>query len=311
MLIAPFRTNGVVEDVPGVGSITALGGDRGEWFLLSMDGLYLSSILQDSKGDVTLDETFVGQESFGGFIWRDEKGRVLAQLGGPSYRIHEVLGLETTRKNTISLDITAPQIEAGSRIALARQSAGQKEPSELKIARVATLPTSPVEPDGNEPLIAGAADFTVREEGDPTRRFRATLAHDGTNLAAMFVVNDSSPWKNAEGRFTHAFIGGDSVDLQFDVPGRGPVRLLAAPVGGQNTAVYWQKTAPQKDNPQTYVVGNNAAGASEFRHCAPHWQAPKSRTKSATTVTACCSQFLSPNWALTRPKPMKSKAWSA
>ena len=29
VLIAPFRTNGVVENVPGVGSITAIGGDRG------------------------------------------------------------------------------------------------------------------------------------------------------------------------------------------------------------------------------------------------------------------------------------------
>ncbi|MDQ3812760.1 MAG: hypothetical protein M3347_02270, partial [Armatimonadota bacterium] len=264
LLIAPFRTNGVVEDVPGVGSITALGGDRGEWFLLSMDGLYLSSILQDSKGDATRDENFIGQESFGGFIWRDEKGRVLVQLGGPSYRIHEVLGLETTSKNTLSLDVSAAQIEEGWRIAQARQGAGQKEPSELKIARVAALPAAPADPDGSGPLIAGAADFTVREEGDPTRRFRAALAHDGTNLAAMFMVNDASPWKNAEGRYTHAFIGGDSVDVQLDVPGRGPIRLLAAPIGGKNTAVYWQKTAPQQDNPQTYVVGNNATGASSF-----------------------------------------------
>jgi len=264
LLIAPFRTNGVVEDVPGVGSVTALGGDRGEWFLLSMDGLYLSNLFQDIKGEATLDENFIGAESFGGFVWRDEKGRVLVQAGGPSYRIHEVSGLETTRKNTLSLDVSAAQIEAGARIAVARLNSGQQEPSELKIARVAALPPAPADLDGNGPLVAGAPDFTVREDGDPTRRFRAALAHDGTNLAVQFVVNDSSPWKNAEGRFTHAFIGGDSVDLQLDVPGRGPIRLLAASIGGQNTAVYWQKTAPQKDNPQTYIVGNNAANASSF-----------------------------------------------
>jgi len=68
VLIAPFRANGVVESVPGVGSITALGGDRGEWFMITFDGLYLSSLFQDLKGDPTLDETFLGGESFGGLI---------------------------------------------------------------------------------------------------------------------------------------------------------------------------------------------------------------------------------------------------
>jgi hypothetical protein len=105
VLIAPFRANGVIEDVPGVGSVTALGGDRGEWFLMTMDGIFLSAICQDSKGHVTLDETFIGQESFGGFIWRDTKtGNVYVQLGGPSYRIMNVNGLETCEK--LSADLT-------------------------------------------------------------------------------------------------------------------------------------------------------------------------------------------------------------
>src|SRR5690606_20337413 len=43
VLIAPFRTNGVVEGVPGVDSVTMLQGDRGEWFMLSFDGLYITS----------------------------------------------------------------------------------------------------------------------------------------------------------------------------------------------------------------------------------------------------------------------------
>jgi len=80
----------------------------------------------------------------------------------------------------------------------------------------------------------------------------------------MWQVNDINPWKNGEGRFTHAFVGGDSVDLKLDVPGRGPIRLLAAPVGGENTVVYWQKTAPQPDNPTTYVVNTNGANAQKF-----------------------------------------------
>lgn len=264
VLIAPFRSNGVVEDVPGVGAITAIGGDRGEWFLLSMDGMYLSSILQDSKAEVTLDETFTGQESFGGFIWRDEKGRVLAQLGGISYRIMEISGLETTRKNVQTVEVSDTQIAEGQKIAAARQTIGVQEPETLKIARVAALPRAPITPDSKEELIAGAASFTVQETGDPTRRFRAVLAHDGQNLAVMWQVNDINPWKNGEGRFTHAFVGGDSVDLKLDVPGRGPIRILSAPIGGENTVIYWQKAAAQQDNPTTYVVGNNQVNAQRF-----------------------------------------------
>ena len=266
LLIAPFRTNGVVEEVPGVGSITAVGGDRGQWFLMSLDGIYLSSLFQDSKGEVTLDETFLGQESFGGFLWRDEKGRVLVQIGGNSFTILELTGLDTVRSETQSLTLTADQIAQGVKLAESHHAASPKEPETLTIAKLAKLPRVPASPEttNRQSLIEGAETARIQEPGDPTRWFRVALAHDGKNLAISYQVNDANPWKNGEGRFDHAFIGGDSVDLKLDVPGRGPVRLLAAPVGGENTVVYWQKKATQKENPTTYVVPNNQANAQRF-----------------------------------------------
>lgn len=264
VLIAPFRTNGVVEGVPGVGSITALGGDRGEWFLLSMDGLYLSSILQDSKADITMDETLTGQESFGGFIWRDERGRILVQLGGPSYRIMQVLGLETTRKQVMQVSVTAEQLAAGQKIATARLQAAGGEPKELIIAKVAALPADAADADAakDQPLLPGAADVLIKQRGDASRWFRVALAHDGKDLAVAWQVADASPWKNGSNRFTHAFIGGDCVDLKLDVPGRGPVRVLAAPLNGKDSAVYFQARASDKSTRSTYMVGNNAANAT-------------------------------------------------
>jgi hypothetical protein len=266
LLIAPFRTNGVVENVPGVGSITAIGGDRGEWFLISLDGLYLSSILQDIKSDVTLDETFVGPESFGGFIWRDPQGRVLAQLGGTSYRLVEILGLETVRKSIQKISVDKAQIAAGIALASERAAAQPGEPTTLQIARVDKVPTEPVAPDSRsaESLIEGAETARVQEAGDPSRWFRVALAHDGKSLAVSWQVNDPSPWKNGEGQFTHAFIGGDGVDLQLDIPGRGPIRLFTAPIAEKPTVVYWQKQAETKANPTTYVVANNPANAQDF-----------------------------------------------
>ena len=266
VLIAPFRTNGVVEDVPGVGAITALAGDRGEWFLLSMDGLYLSSILQDTKGEITLDDTFVGQESFGGFIWKDEKGRILVQLGGASYRIMEIKGLETTRKQVFSVDVTAEQIDAGRKIAAGRMEAAGVEAKELTIAKVATLPAAAVAGDlpKDQLLLARVPEVLVKERGDASRWWRAALAHDGKDLMIVWQVADSSPWKNGAGSFTHAFIGGDCVDVKLQAPGRGVMRILVAPIEGKDTVVYFQQKAAVKDNPVTYVVGNNTTNATNL-----------------------------------------------
>ena len=266
VLIAPFRTNGLVEGVPGVGSITALGGDRGEWFLMTMDGIFLSSILQDAKGDITMDGTFTGQESFGGFLWKDERGRTLAQLGGPSYLIVEIKGLETTRKQVLTVVVSQQQIDAGRAIAEARQRAAGKEPSELVIAKLATLPTEGVPADlaKDQPLLAGATDTLVRMTGDPSRWFRTALAQDGKDLVVAWQVADASPWENGSTRFTHAFIGGDCVDLKLDVPGRGPLRLLVAPLAEKNTVVYSQAKAAQQDGRVTYMVGNNPANATNL-----------------------------------------------
>jgi hypothetical protein len=267
LLIAPFRTNGVVEDLPGIGSMTALGGDRGEWFLLSMDGLYVSSISQDIRGNTLPDETYIGGESFGGFIWRDrDTGRVLIQLGGPSYRIMELIGLDTGVRETISLNVTQEQIAEGAALAQSMQQSDEPEPEALKIAKVKRLPTEApaVGADTSQPLIAGGVDLRVSEAGNAQRWFRASLAHDGKTLAVAYQVADDSPWQNAADQYTHAFIGGDAVDLQLDVPGRGPIRLLVANIAGKGTAVYSQRDAASSADAVTYVVANNPANATRL-----------------------------------------------
>jgi hypothetical protein len=168
------------------------------------------------------------------------------------------------RKQQISLKIDSAQIEQGQRLAAAARGAGNPEPEALTVKKIDRLPTQPIAADlaNDEALIAGVPDVRVQERGNPSRWFRTALAHDGRDLVVAWQVADPSPWKNSAGQFTHAFIGGDCVDLKLDVPGRGPVRLLVAAVGGKNTAVYFQKTAEAKDNPTTYSVANNVANSS-------------------------------------------------
>ncbi|MGE9295622.1 MAG: hypothetical protein ACQKBV_04980, partial [Puniceicoccales bacterium] len=266
LLIAPFRTKGVVEDVPGVGSITALAGDRGEWFLMSLDGLFLASIFQDAKGEVELNEQFIGQEAFGGFLWRDEQGRVLAQIGKASFYIMEVKGLETMRKETQAIDATSEKIAEGIKIAQENRTQAYQEPETLTIAKVnrlgnlAPLPSTSVD----QTLIPGADTARIQEAGDPSRWFRVAMAYDDQKLGVAFQVNDSNPWVNGEGRFTHAFIGGDAVDVKLELPERGAIRILAAPLVSGDTVAYWQVEADESENPTTYVVSNNPANAKQF-----------------------------------------------
>ncbi len=265
VLIAPFRANGVVEAVPGVGSMTALGGDRGEWFLMSMDGLFVSSLCQDIKGNVTLDETFIGAESFGGFIWRDTlTGKVLVQLGGASYRIMEVTGLQSCVRQQVVLDVTDEQVRQGVALVQRRQQSEAVEPDSVRIATLRSVPAeaAPVVQSLSVPLIPGALDVRVTEKGNPAVGWRAALARHGRDLVVAWQVADASPWQNGEQRFTHAFIGGDAVDLKLDVPGRGPVRLLVAPLDGKATAIYSQAKAEIPRNRTTYVVANNPANAT-------------------------------------------------
>lgn len=267
LLIAPFRTNGVVEGVPGAGSITALGGDRGEWFIVSMDGLYISSICQDIKGNVVLDETLTGGESFGGFLWRDATtGKVMVQLGGASYRLMEVTGLETCVREKRSLQLDEAAIRAGIAIAQERQREQGVESARLRIASIRNIPAEPVPvmQPLSKPLLDGAVDVKVGEPGNPAVWWRAAMGVTGKDLVVMWQVADTSPWKNSEGQFTHAFIGGDAVDVQLDIPGRGPVRILGAKVGGKDTVVYWQAQSDKPDNPVTYSVQNNLTNATPF-----------------------------------------------
>lgn len=269
LLIAPFRTNGVVEDIPGIGSATVLQGDRGEWFMLSMDGLYVTSLFQDIKGKLTMDETLIDGESFGGHFWRVSdgplKGKVLVQSGKTSYSIFEVKNMETIRRQTVLLEVSADAIVRGQAIAAAGRAQAVEEGA-LVISKVAHLPSKvPSATLARDKALVDGQPFTlVVEAGNPSRWFKVSLLADAKDLALVWQVADPSPWRNGADVFTHAFAGGDAVDFQLVSPTQGAIRLLAAPIDGRAQAVYWRQTAPAKENAQTYVVANNPANARRF-----------------------------------------------
>jgi len=269
VLIAPFRTNGVVEKVPGVGSMTILQGDRGEWFMMSFDGLFVTSLFQDLKKRIIMDETLIGGESFGGHFWRvtdgPMAGKVLLQSGHTSYRIFEVKNLETLRRQTIALNVTAEDIQRGHAIAAAGLVAAPVE-GPLVLSKVAKLPSVAPEASlaSDAALIDGQPFTRVEEPGNPARWFKFSAVADGTDLALVWQVADDSPWKNGSDNFTHAFIGGDAVDFKLLSPSKGAIRLLGAKVNEQPQVIFFQKQAAAKENPQIYAVSNAPGSARSF-----------------------------------------------
>jgi hypothetical protein len=162
--------------------------------------------------------------------------------------------------------VTDERLAEAARILAGRREQETPEPTSLRIARVRRMPSdaAPVMQPDSRPLIEGAVDVRVAERGNASRWWRAALAHDGRDLAFMVQVADPTPWQNGEGRFTHGFIGGDGVDLQLEVPGRGAIRLFTAPLAGKPVAAYWQAKAEAADNAVTYMVANNPANAASF-----------------------------------------------
>lgn len=269
LIIAPFRTNGVVEDVPGVGSITAVQGDRGEWFLMSIDGLFLSSIFQDIKGRVKMDENLIGGESFGGHLWRVTEGplkdKVMLQSGNVSYRFYELINLDTIRRQTLPLNVTEDEIKRGEEIAKAARKE-EKAEDPIILQKVAALPVSAPSPGlaKDEPLVEGATFTFVEEPGNPARWFKFSAVLTGQELALIWQVADDTPWKNGSDTFTHAFAGGDAVDFHLLSPSKGPLRILAAKVHEKPEVILFQKKAATPENPQKYMVANAPGNARTF-----------------------------------------------
>ena len=54
------------------------------------------------------------------------------------------------------------------------------------------------------------------------------------------------------------------MDVQLDLPGSGPIRLMAASIGGKDTVILWKSRAETEENPTTYAVANNPANAVTY-----------------------------------------------
>lgn len=229
-----------------IGSLLAVNSNFGEWYLLTGDGLFVSTLFGDTRTaplwgthfpepiqrGTDVNGASLGQESFYGWMGRTSDGQVYIVAGHPHVSIVKIGGLDSVKRlpgGTLRLSAAAAGV-AGSQ------------------AAAGDLVLRPYGPgfETREPsaiLKSGAAEVA-----------RVWLAYDGNNLYAHFKVRDASPLLNSGTNPKLLFKTGDSVDLQLGldpdaVPQRttpvpGDIRLLLTKTAGGATGIlYRYKTA--------------------------------------------------------------------
>ncbi|MDD5704933.1 MAG: hypothetical protein PHR35_03350 [Kiritimatiellae bacterium] len=218
----------------------------GQYFLLDTDGLYVGALCKDSRTGPNCGPDTILMENFNGhFIRNNDNGKYYAFGGDTDARIWEVTGIDTLKKGTMPLTIR-PE-DASDSAALLRQGyAGQGGQPPLRVGKAV--------PGGFDKLTESlkAGDIVTWDAG-AGRSAKVALAHDGTNLYALYKVADTSPMANAGKEWETLFKSGDTCEImiaadpqadpQREQPVAGDMRVLFSAMEGQPVAVMYEAVA--------------------------------------------------------------------
>ena len=130
-----------IAKLPVVGTVWAINGNAGEWYLLTGDGFYLSTLFESdpfkwrwpakAEPGVSLNDCPVGsgQEDFGGSMTQAGDGKISVQCGSRSLRNVEVEGVDKVvalAGGEISLSAADVQRAAKYRDAALQEASGTK-----------------------------------------------------------------------------------------------------------------------------------------------------------------------------------------
>jgi len=230
-----------------------LNGNHGQGFLMTSDGLYLDAIFPDVRmmtnpfaGGIGI----LGGECFGGVFGRSEKdGNFYFQGGGLGYRIYRIEGLREARRSEGAVRVSAEQIVAAERN-IHRRLIEEEKAAETEIPWAS---------------VTKADDLPEVARWKMGNRYPVSVraGRDATHLRLLYTVRDASPWVNNGTDWQALFKTGDSIDLQLGTdpaanpkrlqPVPGDLRLLIAPMGGENLAVLYRHRAPDAAKEQAVV----------------------------------------------------------
>jgi hypothetical protein len=256
-------------------------GYYGQYFLLDkQDGLFVDALGEDQRSPYTLGQHMVLTENFNGTLYRHPKtGKTYFAGGDADCRIWELTGLDTLKRSTAKVEVTAAMVakagESAKQNSLAQLGAIGKKTSKLPRLKGAAA-------DGKEDEWGPVQPLTICLEGDRTAQ--AQVGYDDKNLYVRFQVADESPFVNTPTDQRLLFKSGDAVELYLatDLSKRaeaaqhktqmkpGDVRIIMARTAdGKPLATRYRYVTAEKEKPNTFSVETQSSGKDTLDDVAP------------------------------------------
>jgi hypothetical protein len=236
----------------------------GAWNIWTHDGFLAGHLFRDQRHPGTpawqmkehqrglrLDNHTPGQEHFNGYLCRADDGKYYVVAGHNHASIVEVRGLDTFRRLTGKLTLSAEDLERIKQWEIDHQQAEVYARSPVyDLYKFRTAPKI----DGDDRDWTGLPEAAIESgalDEAPPAHFK--MGYDDRNLYLYYAVR-RGPLKNAGGDWRTLFKTGASVDLQMGVnpeapgdrqaPAEGDLRLLIAYVREKPVAVLYRPVVP-------------------------------------------------------------------
>jgi hypothetical protein len=266
LLGLPFEPN------KEVGQMFALNGNMGNFYLMTMDGLFVATIFKDirlaptwkfpeARKELLLNNTSLHDESFWPFITQTQDGNVYASANGSIVRLD---GLDKVRRlPTQTLELTAPLLAEAQKYFVAREAERQaREAAAQKPLTVALQQTAPTV-DGNLEDWKDASWLVVDRKwvgglggwGSEQNSVEAALAISDDRLFAAFKTDDEKLLTNKPEALTNLFKSGGALDLMLGNV-EGGQRLLVSKVNDKTTAVLYRPKDPAAGGDPVKFISN-------------------------------------------------------
>ena len=219
-------------------------------YLLTADGLYLCSLLDDTR----LGPTATWDESYKNYFQAPDGTSYTVNGANDTYHINKIVGLDHIHRFFGAISVTAADLRAAASTAAHAMVAPPPQP----ILPMKWLPTPPAI-DGS--LSDWDMNSAVVLRGSRGRSARVALGRDRNTLYLAYEVHGAK-LVNKGGNWQTLFISGDCVDLMLHTgpyqphfaPAEGDERLLLSVSQGKPIAVLYRPVVPGTSSP-TRLMG--------------------------------------------------------
>ena len=257
-----------------VGPIFAVNGNKGNVYLLTADGLFVATLLRDSRTTawtfpqerrgMSVADASLQEESFWPSITQLEGGGEIVLQAHSA--VLKTSGLEQVRRlpeRTITL--TAAHLAEAAAWSVKAEADRQAAEADDAGPLVVSIRKDPPTVDGDLADWAGATWVTIdvrrQQEGDWGRRdvrTEAAVAVSGDRLYAAFRTGEADLLRSAGGPIQTLFKSGGALDLMLgNVP--GGQRLLVTRVKDETLAVLYRPVDPDAPGEPAKYVSNLGA----------------------------------------------------